>query len=103
MLRSRTKQHIENKEKPTRFFYAVEKQNQNKKNITRLRVKNGDIKTEDQEILKIAKEFYSDQYKKSQTNKQEQESFLNQYDKKMPNNWHTSLKNLLKKKNSFKH
>ena len=30
MIRSRTK-HIENEEKPTKFFYKAEKQNQNKK------------------------------------------------------------------------
>ena len=33
MVRSRTKL-IENEEKPTKFFYTAEKQNQNKKTIT---------------------------------------------------------------------
>ena len=54
MIRSRTKL-IENEEKPTKFFYTAEKQNQNKKNITKLKNKNGELKTEDKEILKIAK------------------------------------------------
>ena len=36
MVRSRTKL-IENEEKPTKFFYAAEKQNQNKKTITKLK------------------------------------------------------------------
>ena len=53
MIRSRTKL-IENEEKPTKFFYIVEKQNQNKKNITQLKNKNGELKTDDKEILKIA-------------------------------------------------
>ena len=56
MIRCRTRQ-IKNEEKPSKFFYAAEKQNQNKKNITKLQNKNGEIKTEDKEILKIAKEF----------------------------------------------
>ena len=68
MVRGRTKL-INNEEKPTKFFYAAEKQNQNKKNITRLKNKDGDIKTAVEEILKIAKEFYSDLYKKAQTKK----------------------------------
>ena len=69
MIRSRTKL-IENEEKPTEFFYTAEKQNQNKKYITKLKNKNGELKTEDKEILKIAQEFYSDLYKKAQqTNK----------------------------------
>ena len=81
MIRSRTKL-IENEEKPTEFFYTAEKQNQNKKNITKLKNKNGELKTEDKEILKIAQEFYSDLYKKAQTNQQEQETFLTEYNKK---------------------
>ena len=69
MIRNRTKL-IENEEKPTEFFYTAEKQNQNKKYITKLKNKNGELKTEDKEILKIAQEFYSDLYKKAQqTNK----------------------------------
>ena len=70
MIRSRTKL-IENEEKPTKFFYIAEKQNQNKKNITQLKNKNGELKTDDKEILKIAKVFYSELYKKAQTNEQE--------------------------------
>ena len=40
MIRSRTKL-IENEEKPTKVFYTAEKQNQSKKNITKLKNKNG--------------------------------------------------------------
>ena len=81
--------HIENEEKPTKCFYVAEKQNQNKKNITKLKNKNGQLKTEDKEILKKAKEFYLDLYKKAQTN--EQENFLNRYNKKISNDWHPNL------------
>ena len=56
MVRSRV-QLIESEEKPMKFFYMAEKQNQTKKNITSLQNKNGEIKSEDEEILKIAKEY----------------------------------------------
>ena len=62
MVRSRTKL-IENEKKPTKLFYAVDKQNQNKKTITKLKNKNRELKTKDEEILKIAQEFYCDLYK----------------------------------------
>ena len=90
MIRSRTK-HIENDEKPTKFFYTAEKQNQNKKKITKLKNKNGELKTEDKEILKIAEEFCSDLHKKAQTTEQEQENFLNKYNKKISNHWYPNL------------
>ena len=103
MIRSRTKL-IENEEKPKTFFYAVEKQNQNKKNITTLKNKNRELKTEDKEILKIAKEIYADLYKRAPINEQEQENFLNKYDKKISKFWHTLVKqNPLRKKNYSKH
>ena len=63
MVRSRTKR-IENEEKATKFFYAAEKQNQNKKTITKLKNKKRETQTKDDKILKIAQEFYSDLYKK---------------------------------------
>ena len=81
MVISRTKL-IENEEKPTKFFYAAEKQNQNKKTITKIKNKKGAIQTKDDEILKIAQEFYSDLYKKAETNKKEQENLIKKYDKK---------------------
>ena len=42
----------------------------------KLKNKNGELKTEGKEIPKITKDFYSDLYKKAQTNEQEQENFL---------------------------
>ena len=63
MVRS-TSKLIENEEKITKFFYTAEKQNQNKKTITKLKNKKGETQTKDDKILKIAQEFYSDLYKK---------------------------------------
>ena len=100
MVRSRTKL-IENEEKPTKFFYAAEKQNQNKKTITKLKSKNGEIQTKDDEILKIAQEFYTDLYKKAETNKKEQENLILKYDKKISNDWHPSLTNLFEEKELY--
>ena len=100
MIRSRTKL-IENEEKPTKFFYAAEKQNQNKKSNTKLKNKNGEFKTEDEEILKIAREFHSELYKNAKINEQEQENFLNKYDKKNSNNWHPSLTKTFEEKELF--
>ena len=62
---------IENEEKPSNFFMWQKNKIRTKK-TTKLKNKNGEIKTEDKEILKIAKEFYSGPYKKVQTNEQEQ-------------------------------
>ena len=100
MVRSRTKL-IENEEKPTKFFYIAEKQNQNKENITKLMNKNGELKTKDEDILKIAEEFYSELYKKVQINEQEQENFLNKYEKQISNNWHPRLITFFEEKELF--
>ena len=100
MVRSRTKL-IENEEKPTKFFYAAEKQNQNKKTITKLKNKTGELKTKDEEILQIAKEFYSDLYKKAEINKKEQENLIKKCDQKMSNNWHPSLINPFEEKELY--
>ena len=99
MIRSRTKL-IENEEKPTEFFYTAEKQNQNKKNITKLKNKNGELKTEDKEILKIAQEFYSDLYKKAQQTNKNKKPFT-KYNKKISNEWHLSLTKPFEEKELF--
>ena len=72
-----------------------------KKNITKFKNKIRELKAEDEEILKIANKFYSDLYKKAQINEQEQENFLNKYDKKISNNWHLSLTKLFEEKELF--
>ena len=51
MVRSRTKL-LENEKKSTKFFYAAEKQNQNKKSITKLKNKNGELKKKMKKYLK---------------------------------------------------
>ena len=58
------------------FFIKQKSKIKTKKNIMKLKNKNGELKTEGKEILKITKDFYSDLYKKAQTNEQEQENFL---------------------------
>ena len=45
------------KKKPTKFFYAAEKQNQNKKSITKLKNKNGELKKKMKKYLKLHKNF----------------------------------------------
>ena len=100
MVRSRTKL-IENEEKPTKFFYAAEKQNQNQKTITKLKNRKGEIQTKDDEILKIAQEFYSNLYKKAEINKKEEENLTKKYDRKISNDWHPSLINLFEEKELF--
>ena len=72
MVRDRTKL-IENEEKPTKFFFAAKKQNQKKKNVTKTKKL-----TQDKEIWKIAKQFYSDLYKKPQKKKNKTKKKTNQ-------------------------
>ena len=100
MIRSRAKL-IENEEKPTKFFYMAEKQNQTRKNITSLKNKNGEVKSENEEILKIAKDYYTELYKKAQTNQDEQEIFLNKYEKEISNDWHPKLTKTFEEKEIF--
>ena len=100
MIRSRTKL-IENEEKPTKIFYTIEKQNQTKKSITSLKNRNGEVKSEDEKILKIAKEYYTDLYNKAQTNQEEQETLLNKYEKEISNDWHPKLTKTFEVKEIF--
>ena len=67
------------------------KQNQTKENITSLKNKNGEVKSQDEETLEIAKEYYTELYKKAETNQDEQETFLNKYEKGISNEWHPKL------------
>ena len=54
-----------------RNSFRQQKNNQKKKNINKLKNKKGEIKTEDKEILEIAKDFYPDLNQNAQTNEQE--------------------------------
>ena len=91
MVQSRTK-FIENKETPSKFFYAAESVFQKNKTITALKDKSGKKVTTDKEILKTSQTFYKELYKKAQINKQEQDKLINSYDKKISDNWHKKLK-----------
>ena len=90
MVRSRTK-FIENEETPSKFFYAAESVFQKNKTITALKDKSGKKVTTDKEILKTAQTFYEELYKKAQINKTEQDKFLNNYDKKISDDWPNKL------------
>ena len=79
MVRSRTK-FIENEESTSKFFYAEEFVFQKNKTITALKDKSGKIVTTDKDILKSAKTFYKELYKKAQINKTEQDKLINNYD-----------------------
>ena len=57
-----------------------------------LKDKSGKKVTTDKDILKTAKTFYEELYKKAQINKAEQNKLLNNYDKKISDNWHDKLK-----------
>ena len=91
MVRSRTK-FIENEETPSKFFYAAESVFQKNKTITALKDKSGKIVTTDKEILKSAQTFCEELYKKAQINKSEQDKLINNYEKKISDNWHNKLK-----------
>ena len=63
MVRSRTK-YIENEETSSKFFYAAESVFQKNETITVLKDKSGKKVTTDKDILKAAKTFYEELYKK---------------------------------------
>ena len=59
MFRSKTR-WIEKGEKPTHYFFNLEKRNLEKKVITQLKLENGDITLEMKQINQEIKSFYSD-------------------------------------------
>ena len=73
---------IEEGEKPTKFFYNLEKQRQPKNTITELE-KDNQTKTTDIDILITAREFYQSLYTKEDTNVEEQNWLTDQLDKKL--------------------
>ena len=62
IVRSKAK-WIEQGEKPTRYFFDLEKSNYNKKHIRRLKLPGGTISTDPEEILEYQKSFYENLYK----------------------------------------
>ena len=55
-------------------------------------LKSGKIATTNKDILKTAHTFYEELYKKTQINNPEQDKVINNYDKKISDNWHRTLK-----------
>lgn len=79
-IRSRAK-WIEDGEKPTRYFFGLEKSRQNNNTITKL--KDDTILTEDIEILDEARTFYQDLYTAELTNPLDQTWLLQQLEKSL--------------------
>ena len=52
---------IEEGEKPTKYFFSLEKRKQDRARITKLQTDHGDI-TADNEILEVARKFYQELY-----------------------------------------
>ena len=57
--------------------------------------------SEDEEIVKIEKEYYIELYKKAPTNQDEQETFLNKNEKEISNDWHPKLTKTFHEKEIF--
>ena len=82
IIRSKEK-IILNEEKPTKFFYAQEKQKQIKKTIQKLIDKEENILQNNEDILKECKNFYENLYKKSKTCLTTQNLLLEKLDPKL--------------------
>ena len=82
IIRSKTKLY-EEREKNTRYFLNMEKRNYNKKVIKRLRLQNGTLITDREEILFEQRDFYRKLYS---TNKNKNSITLKEFmnDKKLP-------------------
>ena len=92
---------MKTKKNSRNFFTQRKNKIKTKKTITKLKNRKGEIQKKDDEILKIAQEFYSDLYKKAETNKKEQENLIKKYDRKISNDWHPSLINLFEEKELY--
>lgn len=71
MFRSKCR-WIENGEKPTKYYFNLEKRNYNRKTINKLRKQDGVEIREEKEILKVIQEFYEDLYSSEISTSQEQ-------------------------------
>lgn len=80
-IRSRAK-WFEEGEKPTRYFFGLEKSRQKNNTINRLKKEDTTL-TNDIEILEEAKNFYQKLYNTEQTNLTDQEWILQQLEKKL--------------------
>ena len=59
-------------EKPTKYFFNLEKRNYNRKSINELRKQDGVEIREEKEILEVIQEFYEDLYSSEMSTSQEQ-------------------------------
>ena len=75
MFRSKCR-WIEKGEKPTKYFFNLEKRNYNRKTINELRKQNGVEIREEMEILKVIQEFYEDLYSSKIPTSQDQFDLL---------------------------
>jgi len=71
MFRSKCR-WIEKREKPTKYFFNLEKRNYYRKSINELRKQDGVEIREEKEILKVISEFYEDLYSSEISTSQEQ-------------------------------
>ena len=71
MFRSKCR-WVEKGEKPTKYFFNLEKRNYNRKTINELRKQDGIEIQEQKEILKVIQEFYEDLYSSEIATTQEQ-------------------------------
>ena len=85
---------MKTKRNPRNFF---KRQN----SITSLKNKHGKVKSEDEEVVKIEKEYYIELYKKAPTNQDEQETFLDKNEKEISNDWHPKLTKTFHEKEIF--
>ena len=90
IIRSKEK-IILNEEKPTKFFYAQEKQKQIKKTIQKLKDSEGNILQNNEEILKECQIFYENLYKKSKTCLTTQNTLLEKLESKITDEQNQNL------------
>ena len=73
---------LENNERPTRYFFGLEKSRQSKGVITELTTNNGSI-TNNQSILTEIHRFYQELYTPEQVNPRDQQALLESLDSKL--------------------
>ena len=91
---------MKTKRNPQNSFIQQENKTKTKK-YNPIKKQKRRIKKKDEEILKIARDFYSELYTKAQIKEQEQENFLSSYDRKISVDWHPNLTKPFEEKELF--
>ena len=79
---------IEKGEKPTKYFFNLEKINYNRKTIDKLRKQDGVEIREEKEILNVIQEFYADLYSSEiSTSQAKFDGFIKKKKKAFQNTW----------------